>query len=409
MKTTSKKSNYFQKYELVRDPFPIDHIDNVLYLTPELTHRLDQIIAAVTESEKSIVVTSAAGAGKSVLSDYLKSTPKPGWSMSLIQAESTMDIESMAQEIIKQVDPEKAVEDKAKATHQLHKYLEQSAKETIIPVIIIDDAHKLSFKSLEFVLQLSELRYGESLFRIILFADENLSDQLADPKLEDLVSGMVLNMHLPSLSEEKTKEYIDNRLSSCGEINNNPFTENAIKGIYNISGGLPKGINMMARQTMMDEIKQDSGRTNYLGLIAGAVIVFAVIPYLYFTFFTKEETQTITVVNTITSQDDMNDEPEFTSLVEDIDDDIAMENDSRNQISLDLDDMDDEETDSTLVEADDVNESILPLPSDSNVESVSSIMNPLSSTVDVEIEEQPSPSIITDAKDPISDNLNNFE
>jgi len=338
MKTTSKKSNYFPKYDLVRDPFPIDHIDNVLYLTPELTpeltHRLDQIMAAITESEQLIIVTSAAGAGKSVLSDYLKSTPKAGWSISLVQAESTMDVESMAQEIIKQVDPDNAV-DKAKSTHQLHKYLERSAKESTVPVIIIDDAQKLSFKSLEFVLQLSELRYGESLFRIILFADESLSDQLADPKLEDLVSGMVLNMHLPSLSEEQTKEYIDNRLSSCGEINKNPFTENAIKDIYNISGGLPKGINLMARQTMMDGINQGSGRTNYLGLIAGAVIVIAVIPYLYFTFFTKEETKPVTVVNTITSQDVMNDEPEFTSLVEDIDDDIAMDNDSSNQISLD--------------------------------------------------------------------------
>ena len=127
------------------------------------------------------------------------------------------NIDSLSHDIIQQALPDKA-EDTLPIVSQVHKYLEHSARNGIMPVIMVEDAHKLPLEVLIFVLQLSELRYAESLFRIVLFADETINDHLDDPKLKGLTTGVIRNIHIPSFSEEETKEHIDKHLSSSNDV-----------------------------------------------------------------------------------------------------------------------------------------------------------------------------------------------
>jgi len=170
-------------------------------------YSLEQIKALIVEGTDVLVITSPAGSDKNALSGQMESIRDPYWRTSLILANENTNIKSLSHEIIQQALPDR-VKDKIPAVSQVHKYLEYSALNGILPVIIVDDAHKLSPEVLEFILQLSEIRYGESLFRIVLFADETINEHLDVPKLKSLTAGVSHNIHTTSFAEEELKEEV---------------------------------------------------------------------------------------------------------------------------------------------------------------------------------------------------------
>ncbi len=297
MKKTKNSDLYFEKFDLTKDPFPVDSYDNILFLTPELTNRIQQIKKLIAETDKLIVVSSVFGAGKSSLADYLESIKEKNWKACLVRAISDMDRETLAYEIIQQVSPDKA-DEKGMSVPQLYKFLEFSSKTESLPVFIIDDADKLPLNTLEFILELSAIKYQETSYHFVLFANEAVTDKLNNENLLDLTSQLVTYLHLPSLSLTQLKEYIDNRLGSCGEINEYPFTDSDIEDIYNISGGLPRGVNNLARQKMIDKITPKPGSNVLLKVSAAAVIIIVLVVGFYYTSMRNDDsTQTQAVIN----------------------------------------------------------------------------------------------------------------
>ncbi len=203
-----------------------------------------------------------------------------------------MDRETIAYEIIQQITPDKA-DEKGMSIPQLHKLLELSSKTEQIPVFIIDDADKLPVETLEFVLELSALKYQDTCFHFVLFANEAITDKLNSGNLIELSSQLVSNVHLPSLSLTQLKEYIDNRLDSSGEINEYPFTEEDIKEIYSISAGLPKGVNILARQKMLAKITPNEKSNSMLMISIAAIIAIAVVSGFYLTNSPDQVIETI--------------------------------------------------------------------------------------------------------------------
>jgi DamX protein len=185
-----------------------------------LNYNLSQIKTLIAEGTDLLVITSPANLGKNELSNLKNSN----WRISLIRANANTNIDSLSHDIIQQALPDKA-EDTLPIISQVHKYLEYSEKNGIVPVIIIEDAHELRLEILKFILQLAELRYAESLFRIVLFSDETINDRLDDPKLKDLATGVLRNIHIPSFAEEETKEHIDKHPLPSNEIDDYLFTE----------------------------------------------------------------------------------------------------------------------------------------------------------------------------------------
>ncbi len=183
-------------------------------------YSLEQIKALIVEGTDVLVITSPASSDKNALSGQVESIRDLYWRTSLILADANTNIESLSHEIIQQAFPDR-VKDKIPVVSQVHKYLEYSALNGILPVIIVDDAHKLSLDVLEFILQLAELRYGESLFRIVLLANETINEHLDVPELKGLTTGVLHNIHTTSFEkeeiEEETEETIEDVTSSYDE------------------------------------------------------------------------------------------------------------------------------------------------------------------------------------------------
>jgi type II secretory pathway predicted ATPase ExeA len=277
MKNSFSDNEYYRAYELEKDPFPEDVINKSIYLTPEIIRRLKQAKQHIKTSKCVLIISACSGAGKSLLAEKLIILKEADWKVSLTHANSDLEPDAIAHSIIKQLWADKDIQI-AQSISMMHKYLETSDKEQLTPVIVIDDADKLSFTSLQFILQLADLRYNDSFFRFVLFANESITETIAKPGLVELADGTIEHLSMPSFSLEQLSAYLKYRFSSCGDITELPFDESDLEYLHTASGGLPGGINILARRLMQSRLESDKPvRSNvsiYLIIIL-LLVVFA--------------------------------------------------------------------------------------------------------------------------------------
>ena len=278
MKSPAENNDYYRNYKLVRDPFPLDSTDQVLYLTPELNRRLELLANRVATGCPVQLIIAPAGGGKTVIADYLASLKESNWLASMIRAEPHMDGDSLSLALVTRYFPEGDIE-REQAMGRLQQLLESSELNGKLPVFIIDDAHLLSQDCLQFFLQLTR----DSACCVILFGNEAINDLLEQPELEALTKERLQRLYLPPLSPEQTRAYIDNRLSLSGEANAYPFSDDELHQIARISAGLPGGINLLARQFMQ---QKTSGRAVSKGgsgkLLIAVISVLVVLAAAYY-------------------------------------------------------------------------------------------------------------------------------
>ena len=265
MKNSISENKYYLEYGLDKDPFPLDVIDKNIYLTPEINRRLKEAKQHIKASEKALLINSVSGAGKSLLAQKLLILKEKDWQVSFTIANSDSEPESIAHSIIQQLLPEKEI-GAPQSVSMMHKYLEQSYQEKVVPVIVIDDAHKLSFGTLQFLLQLADLRYNDAFFRFIFFANESITETISKPGLKELAEGTIDTLSMPCFTKDQIGAYLKYRFSSCGDNIEIPFTESEIEYLHKASGGLPGGVNILARQLMQANLNKDISGKSYGGI-----------------------------------------------------------------------------------------------------------------------------------------------
>jgi len=267
VKYFSDHEEYYLRYRLDNDPFPEVTADNILYVSPELNHRLELIKHLLEFSQQMVLVTAPPEAGKSTLCGYLPTTFDDNWPTGVVAASETMDLESLADAIVGQIYPD----DKSRsgtAVNRLQKYLEYCDREHKLPVILIDDGHKLSIDALSFILQLNALTHNATRFRFIIFADPRINTALDDPRIKVATTGIIHSINIPLLTEAQTAAYLEYRLLASGKVDPYPFTDQDASHIYKVSGGAPGRINRLARQAMLDPAILADGQGMLLSVLA---------------------------------------------------------------------------------------------------------------------------------------------
>jgi general secretion pathway protein A len=89
------------------------------------------------------------------------------------------------------------------------------------------------------------------LLQIVLLGQPELDKTLSQPGFRQLKQRINLRYHLLPLSEKETKEYIGKRLRIAG-AKEPIFTEKASKEIYLKSGGIPRLINILCDNALLN-------------------------------------------------------------------------------------------------------------------------------------------------------------
>jgi hypothetical protein len=124
-------------------------------------------------------------------------------------------------------------------------------------VLIIDEAQNLPSDVLESVRLLSNFETPkDKLLQILLVGQPELNDRLNAPQLRQLKQRITLRHHLRPLTVNECHEYIRSRLKHA---RGSPavFTPRAIETIYQYSGGLPRLINVICDNSMVNAYALD--------------------------------------------------------------------------------------------------------------------------------------------------------
>lgn len=119
------------------------------------------------------------------------------------------------------------------------------------PVIILDDAQDMSDNALLSIKSLVNFNQDSTnKVTIILSGQPELKDKLSFSMFSAIRQRIKLNIILEPITLKETCEYIDHSLQICGRPNT-IFSDNAKSEIYKISSGIPRVINKICFQALI--------------------------------------------------------------------------------------------------------------------------------------------------------------
>ena len=119
-------------------------------------------------------------------------------------------------------------------------------------VLIIDEAQNLAPDVLEQLRLLTNLETNQrKLLQIMLIGQPELRAMLASPGLEQLAQRVIARYHLGPLTAGETAAYLAHRLAVAGRQGASPFDAAALRRIDQISGGVPRRINLLADRALL--------------------------------------------------------------------------------------------------------------------------------------------------------------
>ena len=139
-------------------------------------------------------------------------------------------------------------------------------------VVVIDEAQDLSDDALEEVRLLSNLgSTEEKQLRFLLVGQQELMTRLASPGLRQLNERIGARAILNALQADEARQYIDYLLASKGGSTKSIFEPKAIDHLIQHSGGIPRRINIVCHNALVNAYSNGSKRVT-LGIARKTVV-----------------------------------------------------------------------------------------------------------------------------------------
>jgi general secretion pathway protein A len=256
---------YESFYGLRENPFNVTPNPEYMYLGENHREALAQLLYGVRERKGFIVITGEVGTGKTTLIHCLldKMDKMSGnHTKTALLFNPKLTVDDFIQYILKDLGVRVQGKTKGEHLHNLHRYLIHAYQKDERVILIVDEAQGLKPELFEEIRLLSNLETSRSkLLQIVLLGQPELDKTLSQPGLRQLRQRINLRYHLQPLSEKETKEYIGKRLRIAG-AKEPIFTEKAIKQIYLKSGGIPRLINILCDNALLNGYALDQKRVD---------------------------------------------------------------------------------------------------------------------------------------------------
>lgn len=250
-------------YGLKENPFNVTPNPDYLYLGENHREALAQLLYGVRTKKGFIVITGEVGTGKTTLIHFLlEKLEGNNHTKTAFLFNPKLTVNDFIQYILKDLGVRVQGQTKGEYLHHLHRYLLNAYRRDERVVLIVDEAQGLKPELLEEIRLLSNLETQKSkLLQIVLVGQPELDKTISQPEFRQLRQRINLRYQLAPLSFIETKEYIEKRLRVAGATD--PiFTEKAIKEIYRRSGGIPRLINILCDNALLNGFALDQKRVD---------------------------------------------------------------------------------------------------------------------------------------------------
>jgi type II secretory pathway predicted ATPase ExeA len=238
-------------FGLREKPFRKTPDPRYLFLNDSYEEALEQLLYAVEERELALL-TGEVGSGKTLLSralvDRLADTCEVGMILNP-RLSPRQFLRTVASEI-GVAEPRFHVADLLEQIHERLLELDEAEKPALL---IVDEAHLIPGKgTFEEIRLLTNFQLDDrNLVAVMLIGQPELRERLQHRSHRALTQRIGAQFHLLPLSEEDSAAYLRHRLKIAG-AEREVFTEGAIRVLHRASGGLPRVLNHLATQALLE-------------------------------------------------------------------------------------------------------------------------------------------------------------
>jgi general secretion pathway protein A len=249
---------YETYYGLKENPFKVTPDPKFAYMGEKHREALAQLLYGVKEKKGFIVLTGEVGTGKTTMIHYLLGRFNGnGDTKTAFLFNPKLTVDDFLDYVLDDLGIKPQSGTKAAQLQALHKFLLGSYEKGQKVVLIVDEAQGLKPELLEEIRLLSNLETAKSkLLQIILVGQPELNDTLARSAFRQLRQRINLRYHLGPLSKKEMIEYIEKRVRTAGG-NRRLFSDKAIQEIYGRSRGVPRLINILCDNSLLNAYTLD--------------------------------------------------------------------------------------------------------------------------------------------------------
>jgi general secretion pathway protein A len=242
---------YLSYFGLTDNPFSIAPNPDYLFMSPRHREALAHLTFGLKESGGFVMLTGEVGTGKTTVSRKLLQDLSDDTQTAVILNPTLSAIELLAT-----VCDELGVKYHANTnslkvfTDKILNKLADNHANGINTVLIIDEAQHLMPEVLEQLRLLTNLETTrEKLLQVVLIGQPELQQLLRRNELRQLAQRVTARYHLLPLTKAEVALYVAHRLQVA---NGNPsiFTSTSLSSLFQISGGIPRVINLLCDRAM---------------------------------------------------------------------------------------------------------------------------------------------------------------
>jgi type II secretory pathway predicted ATPase ExeA len=259
---------YESHYGLREKPFRKTPDPRYLFLNEVYEEALEQLLYAVEEMELALL-TGEVGSGKTLLSRALLDRVGERYEVGMI-----LNPRLTPRQFLRTVARELGVTApqfySADLLDQIHERLLALEGEGRAALLILDEAHLIPGKpTFEEIRLLSNFQLDDrNLIAVVLIGQPELRERLRHPAYRALTQRIGAQFHLTPFSAEDSLAYLKHRLALAGATR--PiFTEGALARLHQAAGGIPRVLNHLATQSLLEGMGR--GATTVDEDIVGAV------------------------------------------------------------------------------------------------------------------------------------------
>lgn len=253
---------YKHYFGLQDSPFSIAPNPQYLYMSTRHREALAHLLYGVKSDGGFILLTGEVGTGKTTVCRCLLAQIPSDVDIAMVLNPKQTALELLAT-ICDEFNINYGADHSIKTlVDKLNLFLLDSHQAGRKAILIIDEAQNLAVDVLEQLRLLTNLETNQrKLLQIILLGQPELLTLLGRQELRQLSQRVTARFHLDALNRQEVAEYIQHRITVAGG-NQSLFPPASVRRIYQISGGIPRLINLVCDRALLGAYVENQSRVS---------------------------------------------------------------------------------------------------------------------------------------------------